>query len=81
VVVFGEDAAESITPLDVEVVDSRAFGDRWWWWLWGCGGVEGSAPTTLTARSRPGTRTSPPRCGGDCWTGSPTCGTPRSISG
>jgi len=30
VVVFVEDAAESITPLDVEVVESRAFGDRWW---------------------------------------------------
>jgi hypothetical protein len=30
VVVFVEDAAESIMPLDVEVVESRAFGDRWW---------------------------------------------------
>jgi hypothetical protein len=30
VVVFVEDAAESIMPLDVEVVESRAFGD-WWW--------------------------------------------------
>jgi hypothetical protein len=28
--VFVEDAAESIMPLDVEVVESRAFGD-WWW--------------------------------------------------
>jgi hypothetical protein len=30
VVVFVEDAVESIMPLDVEVVESRACGDRWW---------------------------------------------------
>ena len=45
--VLVEDAAESITSADVEVVESVRFGDRFGQWAEGCGAVQGAVGPVL----------------------------------